>query len=180
MVCPRCILAVESILDDLQIQFDTVQLGSVYLKEHITVTTQHALSAKLMKLGFELLQDKDVQRVEKIKNLLLEVISGEDVPGDFALTKFLAKEMKEDYSSISHLFSSMQGVTIEKYYINLKIEKVKEWLCYGDLNLSEASYKLGYSSVQHLSAQFKKTTGMTPSQYKMHPDKPRHSLDQLV
>lgn len=179
MVCPRCIFAVKSILGELEIEFNHVQLGSVQLVYPIAASSQLSLSAKLKKVGFELLHDRDIQLVEKIKNKLMEVVSGEEVPNSFALTRFLTHTMNEEYTSLSHLFSSLEGVTIEKYFINLKIEKVKEWLSYGNLNLSEASYKLGYSSVQHLSAQFKKTTGMTPSQFKMLRDKPRYFLDQL-
>jgi len=179
MVCPRCILAVENILGELNIQSDRVYLGRTNLKQPLEPSIQLALSAKLEKLGFELILDKDVQKIEKIKNTLNGIVSANEVPESFALTRFLAETMGEEYTSISHLFSSLEGITIEKYFINLKIEKVKEWLSYGELNLSEASFKLGYSSVQHLSAQFKKTTGMTPSQYKQLRYKPRHAIDQL-
>jgi AraC family transcriptional regulator len=179
MVCPRCILAVQSILNEMNIQFINVRLGAVQLKNPLTQATLHLLTAELEKLGFAVLQDKDVQRIEKIKNLLVEVVAGEDIPDAFALTRFITTTMNEEYTTLSHLFSSLEGITIEKYFINLKIEKVKEWLFYGELNLSEASYRLGYSSVQHLSAQFKKTTGMTPSEYKQLRDKPRHPLDKL-
>ena len=179
MVCPRCILAVENILGELNIQFERVNLGTAFLKDAIEIAVQDALSSKLEKLGFELLLDKDVQLIEEIKNSLTEIVSTEEIPESFTLTRFLADRLDEEYTSLSHLFSSLEGITIERFFINLKIEKVKEWLSYGELNVSEASFKLGYSSVQHLSSQFKKTTGMTPSQYKRLQEKPRHSLDQL-
>lgn len=179
MVCPRCILAVKNVLTELSIPYEHVHLGTAYLKGSFEPPTQLLLSSKLESLGFELLLDKDVQKIEKVKNALTEVISSGIVPESFVLTRFLVETMEEEYTQLSHLFSSLEGITIEKFFINLKIEKVKEWLSYGELNLSEASFKLGYSSVQHLSAQFKKTTGMTPSQYKKLRNKPRHSLDQL-
>ncbi|HSI75069.1 MAG TPA: helix-turn-helix transcriptional regulator [Lunatimonas sp.] len=180
MVCPRCIYAVENVLVELNIPFDHVSLGRAYLKGSIETTIQLLFLSKLEDLGFELLLDKEVQKIEKIKNTLMAVVSAAEVPDSFALTRYLGAALDEDYSILSHLFSSLEGITIEKYFINLKIEKVKEWLSYGELNLSEASFKLGYSSVQHLSAQFKKTTGMTPSQYRRLQQKPRHSLDQLI
>ncbi|WP_158861556.1 helix-turn-helix domain-containing protein [Lunatibacter salilacus] len=179
MVCPRCIYAVVNVLDELNIPFDRVHLGKAYLKGPLETSIQLLFSSKLENLGFELLLDKEVQKIEKIKNYLREVVSADEVPESFALTRFLAETMDEEYTALSHLFSSLEGITIEKYFINLKIEKVKEWLSYGELNLSEVSFKLGYSSVQHLSAQFKKTSGMTPSQYRRLQEKPRHSLDQL-
>ncbi len=179
MVCPRCILAVKNIFAELSIPYDHVHLGTVHVSASLEPSTQLLLSSKLESFGFELLLDRDVQKIEKIKNALTQVISAGDVPESFALTRYLAETMEGEYTQLSHLFSSLEGITIEKFYINLKIEKVKEWLSYGELNLSEASFKLGYSSVQHLSAQFKKTTGMTPSQYKSLRNKPRHSLDQL-
>lgn len=179
MVCPRCILAVKNIFAELNIRYKHVHLGTAYLQESLEGSMQLLLSSKLENLGFELLLDKDVQKIEKIKNTLTQVVLAGEVPESFALTRFLAETMEGEYTQLSHLFSSLEGVTIEKYFINLKIEKVKEWLSYGELNLSEASFKLGYSSVQHLSAQFKKTTGMTPSQYKTLRNKPRYYLDQL-
>lgn len=179
MVCPRCILAVKNIFAELSIPFEQVHLGTAYLRSSLEPSTQRLLSSKLESLGFELLVDRDVQKIEKIKNALTKVISSGNVPESFVLTRFLVGTMEGGYTQLSHLFSSLEGITIEKFFINLKIEKVKEWLSYGELNLSEASFKLGYSSVQHLSAQFKKTTGMTPSQYKVLRDKPRNSLDQL-
>lgn len=179
MVCPRCLRAVENLLRELNLPFDQLQLGSVRVLRSLDGPEKETFRHGLKELGFEVLQDRDVQKVEKIKNLLRKVVAEEDIPTSFTLTRFLAEAMKEDYSCLSFLFSSMEEVTIEKYFIHLKIEKVKEWLFYGERNLSEASYALGYSSVQHLSSQFKKITGMTPSEYKSLRDKPRHHLDSL-
>lgn len=180
MVCPRCLRAVEYLLRELNIPFDQLQLGSVRVLRFLEDSEKDTLSNRLNELGFEVLQDRDLQKVERIKNHLRKVVADDDIPTSFTLTRFLADAIKEDYSSLSYLFSSMEGITIEKYFIHLKIEKVKEWLFYGDRNLSEASYALGYSSVQHLSSQFKKITGMTPSEYKSLRNKPRHHLDTLA
>jgi AraC-like DNA-binding protein len=107
-----------------------------------------------------------VQRIERIKNLFTLLFQGEEIPSGLNISTYIKSHISEDYSMLSHLFSSMEGITIEKYFISLKIGKVKEWLFYEELTLSEMAYKLDYSSVQHLSSQFKKITGMTPSEYR--------------
>jgi YesN/AraC family two-component response regulator len=166
MVCPRCILAVENTLNDLYIPFEYVVLGRVRLKEEPGEYQKSLLEAGLGKLGFEVLKDKDIKRIEQIKNLFTELMHQEEIPSGFNISTYIREHIPEDYSRLSHLFSSIEGLTIEKYFIQLKIEKVKEWLFYEELNLSEMSWKLDYSSVQHLSSQFKKTTGMTPTEYR--------------
>jgi YesN/AraC family two-component response regulator len=166
MVCPRCILAVENTLNDLYIPFEYVVLGRVRLKEEPGEYQKSLLEAGLGKLGFEVLEDKDIKRIEQIKNLFTELMQQEEIPSGFNISTYIREHIPEDYSRLSHLFSSIEGLTIEKYFIQLKIEKVKEWLFYEELNLSEMSWKLDYSSVQHLSSQFKKTTGMTPTEYR--------------
>jgi AraC family transcriptional regulator len=166
MVCPRCIMAVENVLKDQGISYDKVELGKVYLKEEMDDVSFKNFESKIQKLGFEILKDKDVQRIEKIKNLFTLLVQNEEIPSGLNISTYINSHIPEDYSMLSHLFSSMEGITIEKYFISLKIEKVKEWLFYEELTLSEMAYKLDYSSVQHLSSQFKKITGMTPSEYR--------------
>jgi AraC family transcriptional regulator len=179
MVCPRCIMAVEEVLKKKGLDFEKVELGKVTLKESVSREDMPSLEAELSTLGFEILKDRDVQRIEKIKNLLHEQLQQEKVDDDFNLSGLIKEHLAEDYSRLSNLFSSMQGMTIEKYFILLKIEKAKELLFYQELTLSEMAWKLGYSSVQHLSTQFKKVTGMTPSEYKKLQSKPRKGMDEV-
>jgi AraC family transcriptional regulator len=166
MVCPRCIMAVENLLSDKLIAFEKVVLGKAILLQKPDKKQFADLEKELIKMGFEVLQDKDVQRIEKIKSSLYQVLQSGEIPSGFNLMEYIKLNLAEDYSKLSHLFSSIEGVTIEKFLIGLKIDKVKEWLFYEEMNLNEISYKLDYSSAQHLSSQFKKVTGMTPSNYK--------------
>ncbi|EON75565.1 hypothetical protein ADIS_3968 [Lunatimonas lonarensis] len=179
MVCTRCILAVQQLLVREGISGAEVELGRVVLRDPLTSDSEVRVARELEKLGFELLRSKEAKRIESIKNLLVELVHSGDVPASFSLSAFLSQGVGEDYATLSHLFSSTEGITIEKYFIQLKIEKVKEWLSYGEFQVSEASYMLGYSSVQHLSAQFKKVTGMTPSSYRKLGVKPRKLLDRI-
>lgn len=179
MVCPRCIMAVRETLETLDILCSRVSLGRVELEERLPQEKMDKLETSLLNLGFEVLKDKELQSIERIKNLLIQMVNEGSIPFSFSLSAFLPEHLLEDYSRLSHLFSSLEGITIERFFIQLKIEKVKEWLSYGEYNISEASYKLGYSSVQHLSTQFKKITGMTPSAYKTLKEKPRKSLDSF-
>lgn len=166
MVCPRCILAVEQALKQLSIPFEKVVLGKVLLSDPIEESKFIQLEQEFLQLGFEILKTKEVQRIEEIKHLLHSLIRQADIPGGFNLTDFIREHIIEDYSRVSHLFSSTEGITIERFFIQLKLDKVKEWLFYEEMQLSEMAWKLGYSSVQHLSSQFKKYTGFTPSAYK--------------
>ncbi len=166
MVCPRCIMAVESQLEKLKLPFDSVSLGKVVFRIELSEVEISQLKKNLTPLGFEILKNKDAQLIESIKNKLQELVGEADIASGFNLSNFFGKTIGQDYSKLSHLFSSLEGQTIEKYFIQLKIDKVREWLFYNELQLSEMAWKLGYSSVQHLSSQFKKITGMTPSDYK--------------
>jgi AraC family transcriptional regulator len=166
MVCPRCIMAVENVLTQQKIGFEKVELGKVRLNAEMDKDAYAIFENEIEKLGFEVLKDKDVQRIEKIKNLFTLLFQKGEIPSGLNISTYINSYIFEDYSMLSHLFSSMEGITIEKYFISLKIDKVKEWLFYEELTLSEMAYKLDYSSVQHLSSQFKKITGMTPSEYR--------------
>lgn len=166
MVCPRCVLAVENVLKHLDIPFEMVALGKVKLNSDIEEQKKRSLETDLLALGFEVLKDKDIQKIEKVKNLFSKLMQREEIPAGFIISTYIKENIPEDYSGLSHLFSSIEGITMERYFIQLKIEKVKEWLFYEELNLNEMAWKLDYSSVQHLSSQFKKITGMTPTEYR--------------
>ncbi len=178
MVCPRCIFAVENLLREIDIPFDKVSLGKVTLGKNFSTSQKNYLEKGIKALGFEILKDRDVQKIEKIKNLFSQLFLEGDIPPSLVISHYINHSIHEDYTSLSHLFSSLEGITIEKYFIYLKIEKVKELLFYKEMNISEIALQLGYSSVQHLSAQFRKVTGMTPSAYKNLQHKTRNTLDE--
>jgi AraC family transcriptional regulator len=166
MVCPRCVMAVEAIAKELGLDYKEVILGSLVLSFPVSPSEEAMLEARLKAIGFEILRENDAVIIEKIKTFLISIVQHADIPPRFSLTETIHAHLSEDYSKLSSLFSSMEGQTIERYFIQLKIDKVKEWLFYGEYQLSEMAWKLGYSSVQHLSSQFKKVTGMTPTAFK--------------
>ena len=180
MVCNRCIAAVESILEEFKIDINQISLGEVETKNEISDKELQALSLKLKSTGFEILEDSTKKQIEKIKTLIIQIISDEDLGDDFILSEFLSSELHKDYSSISKLFSQNENVTLEQYFILQKIEKVKELLLYKEFNLTEISQKLGYKSVQHLSNQFKKITGFSPTQFLNSKEKKRIALDKVM
>ncbi len=179
MVCPRCVRAVEEVFNRNGIAYLEVLLGRVRTKDPLSSEKVTIIENELRHLGFELLKSRDAQRIESVKNALIKLVHEGDIPPSFSLSGYLGGCLAENYTVLSHLFSGLEGITIEKYFIQLKVEKVKEWLSYDETTLSEASYRLGYSSVQHLSAQFTKVTGLTPSKYKKLSFKPRVGLDNL-
>ncbi len=180
MVCDRCILVVRQQLDHAGLAWKNIQLGEVELEKPASREQLNKLSATLQPLGFELLDDKKSTTVEKIKNAIITLIHR---PGEEGLTKklsvYLEEKLAMDYHYLSNLFSSIEGITIEKYVILQRIEKAKELLLYDELTLSEIADQLGYSSVQHLSLQFKKITGLTPSHFKTLKENKRKPLDKL-
>jgi len=180
MVCDRCILVVRQQLDKLDLPYNRIQLGEVELSGTPSAGKLQALRESLHTLGFELLDDKKSTVVEKIKNIIIRLIHPVD---EIGLTKkisvLLEEKIKMDYHYLSGLFSSVEGITIEKYVILQRIEKVKELLKYDELSLSEIADQLGYSSVQHLSQQFKKITGLTPTHFKQLKENQRKPLDKL-
>jgi len=179
MVCSRCVLVVKQELGKLRLLPAIVSMGEVELSKPATEKQLADLNQKLKKLGFELLGNQKQKQIEKIKNQLIKKVQTGEIEEHFSITEYLTKAISKDYSYISRLFSEVEGITIEQFFILQKIEKVKELLVYGELNLSEISYKLGYSSVAHLSAQFKKVTGLTPSHFKKLRGAHRHSLDMV-
>ena len=178
MVCPRCLTAVENLLNEIHEQPAYVQLGEVMLSNSLNDKKLKQFAAGLQKLGFELLDDSRMQQIEKIKSIIINHIHHlED--DKFIFPEILAKELHKEYSQLSKLFSETEGITIEQYIIRQKIEKTKELLAYNEMNLSEIAHKLGYSSVAHLSAQFKKVTGLTTSGFRAQGIHLRKSLDNV-
>lgn len=179
MVCARCIMAVNDIFKRNDIKPEHIELGEVKLKEPIEESLMHAIDQELEAIGFERINDRKSQLLEKIKRVIREEINAEE-PSKYNWSTLLSEKLNYDYSHLSSLFSSVEGITLEQYIIRQKVEKVKEYLAYDELSLKEISYRLGYSSVAHLSGQFKKITGMTPSDFKADFSKRRTSLDKLT
>ena len=180
MVCNRCIKVVADELTKLGYSIKSIELGEVQLMESLDENDTNKIRQILKENGFELIDDRKSQMINRIKTLIIEFIHYDrEKPEHVNLSDFLAKELSHDYSYLSNLFSSVEGVTIEKYLILQKIEKVKELLVYNELSLNEISYQLGYSSVQHLSNQFKKITGLTPSHFKEIGKDRRSPLDKV-
>lgn len=178
MVCPRCISAVEKVFNDIEINPLKVQLGEVALSKGLNSKQNKEIKEKLETIGFELLDDNRSQQIEKIKSTVIYHIHHAAVP-KFIFSDLLSSELNKEYSQLSKLFSATEGITIEQFVILQKIEKVKELLIYNQMNLSEIADQMGYSSVAHLSSQFKKTIGLTPSQFKAQGGKLRKTLDKL-
>jgi AraC family transcriptional regulator len=179
MVCNRCVLTVENILRENQIPYNTVSLGEVDLGRNLSKEEIKSIQTSLHKVGFELIETRVNKIIEDIKQAVLEYINlGLDSQNQ-KLSSFITKTISYDYSYLSDLFSSVEGKTIEQYFILQRIEKVKELLVYDQLSLTEISYQTGFSSVHHLSSQFKKVTGLTPSHFKKIGIERRKSLDQL-
>ncbi|NEN24919.1 helix-turn-helix transcriptional regulator [Cryomorpha ignava] len=179
MVCPRCIAAVESVLQEIDIPYNSIKLGEVELKTDLPDAKRKMLADKLNILGFELLESDRSKTISQIKGLIINQIHHKKEKLKVNLSTFLADNLHQDYSSLSRLFSSVEGITIEKFAMRQKIERVKELLFYDEHNLSEIAYEMEYSSVAHLSTQFKKETGMTPTEFKRNKSAVRSSIDGL-
>ncbi len=179
MVCSRCKMAVEAELGKAHLHPVTVELGEVEIKEELTPEALHGLNNSLKNLGFEIIDDRKSRIIEKIKNVIIELIHHSDENISINLSEYISQKLHYDYSYLSNLFSEVEGVTIEKYFISQKIEKVKELLKYDELTLSEIAFRLGYSSVAYLSNQFKKQTGLTPSFYKSMKQNKRRNIEDL-
>lgn len=166
MVCPRCITSVEQILKKNKLEAKHIRLGEVELSNDPDEAVLQRFADDLKQTGFGLLDDQKMQLIAQIKNLLIQKVQSGNVEEHFSVSKYLTEHIFKDYSTISKLFSEVESVTIEQFFILQKIEKTKEWLIYNEQSLSQIAFNLGYSSTQHLSTQFKKLTGMTPSQFK--------------
>jgi len=180
MVCNRCVKVVKEELEKLGFEVRKIVLGEVVIYSEDEKIPFDKIENVLNENGFELIDDKNAKLIERIKVYIINKIhhSGDELE-KFNFSKFLSKEIGMNYSHLSSLFSSMEGTTIEKFIIHQKIEKVKELLAYDELTLSEISYRLGYSSVQHLSNQFKQVTGLNPSFFKKLKEQKRTPIDQV-
>lgn len=156
-----------------------VRLGEVELFKTPTTLQLENFSQGLLNAGFELLDNQKTQIIEQVKNLLIQKVQSGNVEAHFSLTKFIGENVFRNYSSISKLFSEVEGITLEQFFNLQKIEKVKEWLIYNEQSISQIAFNLGYSSTQHLSSQFKKLTGMTPSQFKQMGALHRKPIDDV-
>ena len=177
MVCNRCITAVEDVFRNSEIDFVSVNLGWVETSNDFSKNKLQKLNENLQKIGFEILENASQKQIEIIKKLILEKVQNLDINEDFLLSKYLSEQLNKEYSNISKIFSQTENITLEQYFILQKIEKVKELLIYRELTLSQIADKLGYKTVQHLSQQFKKTTGFSPSQFQELKEKKRLPID---
>jgi AraC-like DNA-binding protein len=179
MVSLRCRTVVKSELERLGINYTNVELGEVEIIGKVSKDQLCSLASALKLTGLELMVDIKLILVEKIKTIIIELIHYSDGQIKTNLSDFLSEKLNHNYTYLSNLFSEVKGTTIEQYYLANKIEKVKELLVYDELNLTEIAWKLNYSSVTHLSNQFKKMTGLTPSHFKKLKHKRRISLEDL-
>jgi len=179
MVCIRCKMVVKSELDRLGLQYANIELGEAEIYGELTSEKKTELDTSLKIQGLELMDDKKSMLIEKIKTIIIELIHYADYPLKINLSDFLTSKLNYDYTYLANLFSEVQGTTIEHFFIYHKIERVKELLVYDELNMKEIAYKLHYSSVAHLSNQFKKVTGLTPSHFKQLKHKRRISLENM-
>ena len=179
MVCIRCKMVVKSELDKLGLQYNRVELGEADIMGDVTPAQMKRFDSALKCAGLELMDDKKSVIVEKIKAIIIELIHYSDDQIKVNLSVYLSEKLNHNYSHLSSLFSEVKGTTIEQFYLTHKIEKVKELLVYDELNLTEIAYKMHYSSVAHLSNQFKKMTGLTPSHFKNLKNKRRQALSDM-
>ena len=179
MVCIRCKMVVKEELAKLGLHYTSVELGEAEVLENISVKQHDQIRTALLKSGLELMDDKKSVLIQKIKNVIIELVHYSEEPLTINFSEYLSEQLHHDYTYLANLFSEVQGTTIEKFLIAHKIERVKELLVYNELNLTEIAYKLHYSSVAHLSAQFKKVTGLTPSHFKQLKNKRRSMLDNM-
>jgi AraC-like DNA-binding protein len=179
MVCSRCRMVVREELLRQGLHPAEVELGEVEISEELNAQQKNKLNEGLLTFGFELIDDKKSRLIEKIKNEIVSLVHYSDEQLRTKLSVHIGEKLHHDYNYLSNIFSEVQGTTIEKYFIAQKIEKVKELLVYDELTLNEIADKLNYSSVSHLSKQFKKVTDLTPSHFKRLKEKKRKPLEEL-
>jgi AraC-like DNA-binding protein len=179
MVCIRCKMVVKDELTKLGIQYNIVELGEVTILENMSATQLELFRISLLKCGLELMDDKKSVLIQKIKNIIIELVHYSEEPLKINLSDYLSQTLHHDYTYLANLFSVVQGITIERFYISHKIERVKELLVYDEFSLTEIADMMHYSSVSHLSNQFKKVTGLSPSHFKRLKEKRRSMLEDL-
>jgi len=179
MVSNRCKMAVKEVLKELGLHFIVVDLGEVEIMENISADQRKQLVTALHNSGLELMDDKRAVLIEKIKTVIIEMIHHTDELIKINFSDFLSAKLNHDYTYLANLFSEVQGTTIEQFIISHKIERIKELIIYDELNITEIAWKLNYSSVAHLSNQFKKVTGLSPSHFKQLKVKRRSPLEDI-
>ena len=179
MVCIRCQMVVKAELETLGFHYVDVKIGEANIIENIQPEQLEQLDSALRKSGLQLMDDKRSILVEKIKSAIIELVHYTDEQIKINLSDFLSDKLNHNYTYLSNLFSEVKGTTIEKFYLAHKIEKVKELIVYDELNITEIAYKMHYSSVAHLSNQFKKITGLTPSHFKKLRNKRIGSIEDV-
>jgi AraC-like DNA-binding protein len=179
MVSNRCKMAVKEQLKKLGLHFIVVDLGEVEIMETISMYQREQLKLGLLDSGLELMDDKRAMLIEKIKNVIIEMVHYADENIKINFSDYLREKLNHDYTYMSNLFSEVQGTTIEQFIISHKTERIKELIIYGELNITEIAWKMGYSSVAHLSSQFKKVTGLSPTHFKQLKDKRRSPIEEI-
>lgn len=179
MVSNRCKTVVRTALKELGVHFVLLELGEVEIMERLTGQQRDLLKNTLENAGLELIDDKRSILIEKIKSAIIDMVHHAEEMVKVNVSTYLSEKLSHDYTYLANIFSQVQGISIEQFIILHKIEKIKELLMYGELNISEISYKMNYSSTAHLSTQFKKVTGMTPTYFKQLKDKRRNSIDEI-
>lgn len=179
MVCIRCKILVRDELTRLGLHYTTVELGEAELLENLSAEQYDEIKSVLLRSGLEGMDDKKSVLIQKIKTLIIDLVHYSEEPLTINLSLYLSQKLQYDYTYLANLFSEVQGTTIEKFFISHKIERVKELLVYNEYSLTEIAYKMHYSSVAHLSNQFKKVTGLTPSYFKNLKNKRRSALEDL-
>ena len=180
MVCDRCKMMVRQELKKAGLSPETVELGEVEFSQELTPQQIKTVEEALTPLGFELIDDRKSRLIEQIKKAVIELVYYTEEMPKVNLSAYLAQKLHYEYSHLSTLFSSIEGITLEKYFIAQKIERVKELLVYDELTLSEIAFQMGYSNVAHLSNQFKKVTGLTPSYFKIIGHSKRNTIDKVA
>lgn len=179
MVSNRCKMAVKDALRKLKLHFVVVDLGEVDIMENINEEQRTQLKLELSNSGLELMDDKRAMLIEKIKNVIIEMVHYSEETIKINFSDFLSEKLNHDYTYLANLFSEVQGTTIEQFIIVHKIERIKELIIYGELNITEIAWKMNYSSVAHLSNQFKKVTGLSPSHFKQMKNKRRSPIEEI-
>ena len=179
MVSNRCKIAVKDELKKLGLHFIVVDLGEVEIMETLSSEQRELVKMALLREGFELIDDKRAVLIERIKNTIIEMVHHSDELIKTNFSVFLSEKLKHDYTYLANLFSEVQGTTIEQFIISHKIERIKELIIYGEENITEIAWRMNYSSVAHLSNQFKKATGLSPSHFKQLKDKRRNPIEDI-
>lgn len=179
MVSNRCKMAVKEELRKLDLHFIVVDLGEVEIMETLSTQERNELKAGLLASGLELMDDKKAILIEQIKNVIIEMVHHSEEVIKVNFSNYLSDKLHHDYTYMANLFSEVQGTTIEQFIISHKIERIKELIIYGELNITEIAWKMNYSSVAHLSNQFKKMTGLSPSHFRQLKDKRRSPIEDI-